>query len=85
MTQRDVEFRIDELILRGVPPVDGLEVSGAVEREIARLLAVHGLPGIGEGVCPSTRGEPIDSTSSLSAEEMGQQLGQSIYGGLHRE
>ena len=39
-----VELHIDELILDGFAPGDHDLIGGVVERELARLLAEHGLP-----------------------------------------
>ena len=87
MTRRDIELRIDELVLTGGPAVDGLEVAAAVEREITRMLATQGLPPTMERRrrIDAIRGEPLERTGDLTAGEMGQQVGRSVYGGLHGE
>jgi hypothetical protein len=43
MSQR-IELHIDELVLHGVSPNDADQVGLAIERELTRLLNLHGLP-----------------------------------------
>jgi hypothetical protein len=39
-----IELHIDELVLHGVPQNDAGQIGLAVERELTRLLSLHGLP-----------------------------------------
>ena len=41
-----VELHIEELVLHGFPASDRFRVGDAVERELARLIAEQGLPGL---------------------------------------
>lgn len=41
---RRIELHIDELVLHGVPLNDAGQIGLAVERELTRLLSLHGLP-----------------------------------------
>ena len=46
MGSRNFEVTIDELVLTGFEPGDRFHIADAVERELARLLAEKGIPGL---------------------------------------
>jgi hypothetical protein len=41
---RSIEVHIEELVLHGFSTVDAPTIAAAVERELARLFAAHGVP-----------------------------------------
>lgn len=45
-TPSALELHIDELVLTGFEPGDRFHIADAVERELARLLAEKGIPGL---------------------------------------
>jgi hypothetical protein len=46
-----VELTIEDLVLHGFSPGDRHAIGDSFERELARLIAAHGLPGLnGEGL-----------------------------------
>jgi len=46
ITPAAVELHIEELVLTGFAPGDRYPIGDAVERELARLLADRGVPGV---------------------------------------
>lgn len=44
MSRRNVEVRIEELVLRGFPPGEKHRIRDAVERELSRLFVERGVP-----------------------------------------
>ena len=65
----DIELDIDELVLHGFAPGDRAGIAGAVQSELTRLFAEHGVParlntssmiphldgGSSAGKCPNSR------------------------------
>lgn len=41
----DLELEIERLVLRGIAPVGRHRIAPAIQAELARLVAAHGLPG----------------------------------------
>jgi hypothetical protein len=80
MTPRNIELRIDGLILSGLPSVDGLEVAEAVERELERLLAVQGLPSALKdgGDVGRLSGHMPEIARTSSPSEIGGQIAQAV-------
>jgi hypothetical protein len=82
----NINLHIERLILDGLPleRSQGPHVQAVVEAELARLLTANGL---GEqfqsgGAVPSVRAAGIQLESGSSSIELGQQIAQSVYGGL---
>jgi hypothetical protein len=87
MNRANVELHIEELVLHGFSPGDRYRIAGAVEVELARLIAEQGLSpqfvhsaevdridAGGFEMAPDSRGEAV-----------GGQIAQSVHGGLARE
>lgn len=67
-----IELHIDELTLYGAHPDDGPTILAAVEGELARLAAVHGLPpSLLEGGGLVLDGARLQVSPGASAERMG--------------
>ncbi len=81
-----VELHIDELILDGFAPGDHSLVGEAVERELARLLAVQGVPpALSQGrEVAWLDGGAFEVTPGSPAETTGVQVAKAVYGGLTR-
>jgi hypothetical protein len=47
VTRRSVYVHIEELVLHGFPPLERHALRDAVERELAALVAAHGVPAAG--------------------------------------
>lgn len=82
----NIHLHIERLILEGLPVErsQGSHVQAAVEAELARLLSMNGL---GEqfqssGAVPSVRAPGVQLTDNSSSIQIGQQIAQSVYGGL---
>jgi hypothetical protein len=84
--KRNVELRIDELVLQGFPPGDRHRIGDAAARELARLFAEQGTPpSLGEGgeVARLSRGS-FEARPGLGAEAVGVQVARAVYRGLSR-
>ena len=69
-----IELQIDQLTLYGAHPDDGPAILAAVERELARLAAVHGLPpALLEGGAALDGGR-LRVTPGASVERMGSEI-----------
>ena len=69
-----VRIDIDELVLHGVPPAHRYRVAAAFERELTRLLRMHGLPAV-----PT---EPAPLPRTTSPHRLGRALARSVHSGL---
>jgi hypothetical protein len=81
---RDVRLEIDELVFTGLGAVDAAGVAAVFERELARLVRLHGLPL--DALRPDRVGAalaelpPLPSTGS--ARRMGNALAGALFAGL---
>jgi hypothetical protein len=84
MTPRNIELRIEELVLHDFAPGDRYRIGETVQDELVRLFAEQGAP-------PSlTRGSEIgrldggtfEMKPGSRAEVIGVQVAQAVYGGL---
>jgi hypothetical protein len=77
-----LEVYVEELVLHGFAPGDRRGIALAVEGELARLLAEHGVPPAltkGGMIASLEMGEV--QVAASSAEAIGAQVAQAIYGG----
>lgn len=86
-SRRSVELRIEELVLHGFAPQDCSRIAQAVERELTRLLLAEG--GLPPSVAQSgglfhLDGGDFEITPGSSADAIGAQVAQTLYGGLNR-
>ncbi|MGH9944725.1 MAG: hypothetical protein ACRD9R_20450 [Pyrinomonadaceae bacterium] len=79
-----VELHIEELVLHGFAPGDGVDIGAAVERELARLFAEQGVPPSFMHGLEATRVNAggFNVAPGAQAEAIGAQVAQAIYGGL---
>ena len=86
MRRPDIHLHIERLILDGLPIEHGQGplVRAAVEAELARLLAEDGLASQLQsgGALPGLKASAIQLTPGGSPAQLGQQIAQSVYGGL---
>jgi hypothetical protein len=80
----NVELRISELILRGLPYAHRGRIAAAVESELLRLLDEHGLPPSLEAGCivPEIRIDGMRLAADAKPESIGEQIAGSVYGSL---
>lgn len=81
-----IELNIEELVLHGLNPADRYHIAESMQRELAQLIAVQGLPSSFD---QSTRIDQINAGSielgpSSKAEAIGVNIARSMYGGLKR-
>jgi hypothetical protein len=77
---------IEELILHGFEPSDRYQISESLLRELGRLFAGQSLPTSfcqGAEVAHLDGGE-LTLAPGVSAEAIGAQVAQAVYGGLKR-
>jgi hypothetical protein len=82
--QPSIELHIEELVLHGFAAVNRHLVGNAVEQELARLFTEQGISPearVGSELKAIDAGE-FRVASGASAERIGAQIAQSVYGGL---
>jgi hypothetical protein len=81
-----IHVHIERLILDGLPIThhQGALVQAAVEAELGRLLAERGLaPGLqAGGALPSVRADAVQLQAGNTPTQIGQQIGQAVFGGI---
>lgn len=82
--QQSIELHIEELILDGFPTQDGYWIKRAVEQELARLFAEQRVPpSLAQGGdVANLDGGSFEVAPNATAEGIGVQLAQALYGGL---
>lgn len=80
----DVEIRIEELALTGLPPADPERLGSAIQDHLARLIGERGVPPSmsRDGVVAEVSGGTLDLRAGASAEEIGSQVARAVYEGL---
>ena len=83
-TRPNVDLHIERLVLDGFAGLDRAALGAAVEAELTRLVAAHGVsPGLaGGGHTPHVDGGRISSGPGASAAALGVQVAQAVYRGL---
>lgn len=86
MRPRSVELYIEELVLHGFAPGDRHRISDAVERELSRLVAEQGAPGLfgGDAELMQVNAGEFNLKEKASPESVGAQVAQAIYGAMSR-
>jgi hypothetical protein len=81
-----VELHVDELVLEGFAPGDRRRIGEAVERELARLLAIGDLPArLAEGgEIARLDGGSFEAAAGGRAEAVGGQVARAVFGSLDR-
>lgn len=82
----NIALRIDELALHGFAAADRQAIGAALQRELTRLISDQGVPAA------LTEGSSVDRLDAgvfnvapgMSAEAIGAQVAQAVYGGLSR-
>jgi hypothetical protein len=82
--RRNVDLRIEELVLHGFPPADRHRIGDAATSELARLFAERGVPPALEagGEIPVLGAGSFEARPDLGAERVGVQVARAVYGGL---
>lgn len=81
LTPRRIEIDIEELVLEGVPPGAQRAVAEALQRELAALVARHGVGALLSRPAELERWSP--APISLAPGERPEQLGARIARALH--
>jgi hypothetical protein len=78
-----IELRIGELVLEGFSGINRAELSMALQTELSKLLAGHGLPNASDGrSIDRLDAGAFHLKSSANARPMAAELAQRIYKGL---
>ncbi len=86
MNPREIEVRIDALVLHGVAFADRYAVADAVQHELARLLTKSGIPpdlARRSGI-ERVDGGQVELSAGASAQIIGAGIGQAVHGSLGR-
>jgi hypothetical protein len=83
---RRLDVHIEELILHGFAATDRYRLGAAIERELARLFAEQGVPPSlsSAGELAQLDGGAFEVATGATAEGVGAQVAQAIYGGFRR-
>lgn len=85
----NINLHIERLVLDGldIAPEQRSILQAAVEGELSRLLTERGLsPSLGQGTAvPRLSGQDMQIIRTSSPTELGQQIAQSVYGGIGNE
>lgn len=81
-----VELHINELVLHGFAPKDRHRISGAVQSELARLLAERGIPAwLAEGgEVDLLDGGKFEVAAEARVDSIGTQIAEAVHRGLER-
>jgi hypothetical protein len=86
VTPGRVDLRIEELVLHGFGPGDRYRIAEAMERELVRLLAEHGVPpslSTGGDVARIDGGE-FDVSPGMQPATVGSRVAHALFRGLSR-
>lgn len=82
----NIELHIERLILDGlaIEPGQRADIQAAVEGELTRLLVANGLRADlrSGGALPLLRAGAINVSSQTNAMQLGNQIAQSVHGGI---
>ena len=82
----NINLHIDRLVLDGLPIEhrQGPLLKAAVEAELSRLLTADGLANslMTGGATPSVPAPGIQLANESSPQQLGEQIGRAVYGGL---
>lgn len=85
----NINLHIERLVLDGleIAPEQRPALQAAVEGELSRLLSERGLsPNLAQGIAvPSLSARDMHISRTSSPTELGQQIAQSVYGGIGHE
>lgn len=81
---RNIEINIDELRLLGFSHADRYPIGQALQDELTRMIAenVNRVSLIQRGVYPQLDGGTLKLSQNSNAQEIGNQIAKSIYGGI---
>ncbi len=84
MKPREIDVRIDELVLHGFRASDRLRIGAALERELARLFTERGVPPslTRSGQIVSLDAGQFEVPSSARAEGVGARAAHQVHRGL---
>ena len=83
---KNIELRIEELVLHGFSPGDRYRIAEGVEQELTRLLADRGVPEslADGGEIASVDGGAFEVAPGSRADVVGAQVAKAAYEGLER-
>jgi hypothetical protein len=80
----EIELHIEELVLDGFAHADRYRIGDTFERELSRLLSEQGVPSalVADGLQTHLDAGACRIAAGSTAEHIGAQLAQAVYGGL---
>jgi hypothetical protein len=82
MNRANLELTIDRLLLPELPPSQRARIVQVIEQELARLWAERGIPAGVSGESLTLESVSLELPAGASAQVIGVQAAQSIYGEL---
>ncbi len=84
MKPTNLELHIEELVLHGFPARDRHRIGDTVQKELAALLAEHGVPqSVGQSkVVVNLDCGHFNVVQNVGIEAIGEQVAKTVYGGL---
>lgn len=84
MSAPKINLNIEQLVLDGVAPHQRRRVVAAIERELARLFAQHGVPeSLAQGgAIPSLDLDSLKLRPDMGGDAIGVQVAQALHSGL---
>jgi hypothetical protein len=83
---KNIEINIEELVLEGFAPFDKFNVANALERELIRLMNVHGIPTslTKDNTVSLINAGTFRINQTAGSDSLCGQIANSIYAGLNR-
>lgn len=80
----NVVLHIEELVLHGFSPHDRWRIADAVQSELARSIAEHGIGAQHAIAIPQLNAGTIHVVQPMRAHAIGAQVGRALHGALRR-
>jgi hypothetical protein len=84
MRRPNVALQIGELVLHGFAPGDRHRIATAMEREMTRLVAAHGVPEAWSTGPAVMQGRSFTAAPDAKPRTVGTAIARSVYGGVPR-
>jgi hypothetical protein len=81
MKLREIDVHIEELILHGFKPANGLQIADALEQELRGLLTAKGVPSLWLSSPERVEARTISSASLTKPTRAGAEIARAAYRG----
>jgi hypothetical protein len=84
MSPREIEVRIDELVLHGFAPETRWRLAAALQGELHRLISEHGVPAAWQTSPDRLDAGGIPATPKTNVQTAGEQIARAVHRGPTR-